>query len=962
MKYSFRKGFNVKIHLDSSRKHFRLIVTIIALGSTPSILSCKTLSNRNSSDVLECGPETRNLSYKYVKVISGDVEGLSINAKELEIEYKTTKGDHKFGLPVTSKGCIVAPKDVSGISVIDFSTKQGAQLNLSTDEKFIVQELKLESIPQLSAKSSCPREGLIVRDALPNSWTFSQQINLSLYRVVFQALDEKSGSIFPIFTKERYVNNLLAPSTFDITALPEGVYRLQLNIDAPLSKETDTSKVLSRDCPFVVIKSTPQIEGVEKSSGSQLHNIGDILPWKSVGQSSQLFLCKELKSNDICSAKANCMDEKSFKAVPYISSDEIGLFNFFVFSRDLAGNQSETKCSTLAFKSDNPLLTIKSDDPKLNNEFSYLDIPYSELNFEIDISHNSLPAESFRPFLECKVTASDETSVNCISDECKGKSLSSWQTCGASLRFRITESELPQSQKSSLLSIDVRLRKNDEIFSTRNKSIAYDKKRLTFVQKNYAFKGENFGTLTWNLSANGETFIQGTNLPKVDSNELVHTNFSLNEQIFTDYNSGKIYKYNFSKKGIPGSSEHTLYAREEGSWKILNIAYDRVDPITNIQDPNKVMPPRACQALYTDGLGDIWCAALGIRYHFDGKYWHSIHVSFGNIENFEIFNPQQCPEANSKLHQLAVWEKAGNLWYLCDGNLLVMDSDEKWTMKWPKGKDGLIVHNILVDSKTNIWIDFLNGRDLGRSFGKIDKNGMVNKLPRSELQKAVPNQENVLEEVESGVVAFQNELWNESEKRWGLRPLITNENRKNSKDYRPKILGSKDWEFIEQSRIYNNKIIPDFLNGKVYQRSFDFKKILSDSSQLFLPEQFIATSTNSRPKIFRAEDSYAIKNYLHNRKSNNRLIESKTAPFPKGLPEREAGRNGFATDIIYRFLRNVEGDFIASSANAVYLYQPSQQLWQNLNLESSTMRVLYVARDGAFWGTSGDKIFRKKMS
>jgi hypothetical protein len=462
-----------------------LLVILLFSG----VNACFKLSNHAQKVALDCGVSTREAEeHDYLRLLGPNEQPLLTTAG-VRVRLVRTRTQEEIALPLTRNACIALPEDSGTILVSQNEPRAGLAFVYSPSLwGFQNPTLSLLASPQLTATAQCPQEGFFASNDIQAPFQFTIQGSLKPTRIHIVARHAATQAEIVLFSKPFGQELLNADTALNINILPEGVYTLEARLtdlgDGFDARDRNLSP--GRSCLLTVIRSRPLLSRAfpPLPSGSQLpaFDLGAKLPWAVTDFNQELYVCSEAHApgaaEAVCAPQGTCRNQEAFRKVLSIETKEPGLFDYYVFVKDRAGNTSPLDCQTLAVSEREPMLKVEWKKSRWNTDSGeQIELPYAALEAEATLSHPIISQDELKNNLECRVDFLLQgrdglrgDKVTCLSGRCQGRSLGDFTPCSPSLRFDISRA---WEQKSlALAQIRLTMRTSDGAGHSASQTLA----------------------------------------------------------------------------------------------------------------------------------------------------------------------------------------------------------------------------------------------------------------------------------------------------------------------------------------------------------------------------------------------------------------------------------------------------------------------------------------------------------
>jgi hypothetical protein len=432
------------------------------------LVSCKSWTNSVDRLPAECGIDPGSLSSatKVIKLLNESGGELDAKSKAT-VRARLQENDKLSSLSLTPQGCLRVEGNEGTVAIQTLSPARALAVKLSTLSRF--NKLPFTAPLNISIDLSCPNEGLFSNGSIPNPLRTAksgQDLSYISYRVELL----KDGEPFsPLILSDRDLGeNQSIPDSFNVQNVPEGVYTMKVRFK-DLSRTWESGEsTATASCPYAILHSAPRFSGESlalNNAREGVYSQGSEIPLRADAANSLVYSCSERRAGDFddlgptdvdCHAKDRCLKEENFIPVDRILAEQSGVYDYFVYLKDRAGNRSDVRCHRAFVTNAAPRLSLRWKQEALNATAAALDSPTVLLDAQISVSHGSLSDAKTNESLSCKVdfliggrTVRDGNDVFCTHGRCSGQSLGSFVPCDHDFQLSLGKAiEDPQVLRS----------------------------------------------------------------------------------------------------------------------------------------------------------------------------------------------------------------------------------------------------------------------------------------------------------------------------------------------------------------------------------------------------------------------------------------------------------------------------------------------------------------------------------
>jgi hypothetical protein len=342
------------------------------------LLGCQRLRLEVDDLRLRCG-EDASLDYyeQWIEVATdyGKPSPSSINAAMIQENLLAQE------LPISSRGCIGRPKNMSGYHWLSVRVEQGGVFGkvVRLDEQ-VPWRLQLSRIPGTTPRVDCAKQEVVGTLNGSDSYSFSIKLpdgaDRDNYHFAVKAFDQ--GTSAPVQDGFSLVNAERNAAQLNLQGLKEGQYQIEFQIHDLLNFQAGV-KSTARKCPVTIDRTAPLIQLVDRNGRPWSEKIlkaapGEAIEFKVDDQTNvQVFTCLMQSQRDGNSCRDFTESGKK------ITAPTEGEWMLAIYSMDGAGNRSSTQEFKLAVFDSEKLRAIAGwlEEAKLYiNQKDYLQSVY----------------------------------------------------------------------------------------------------------------------------------------------------------------------------------------------------------------------------------------------------------------------------------------------------------------------------------------------------------------------------------------------------------------------------------------------------------------------------------------------------------------------------------------------------------------------------------------------------------
>jgi hypothetical protein len=583
---------------------------------------CDTLKNRTDSIALECGLDQKSVGQNsYLKLLNSQGTGYeAADLPALKSQFRTGEGETK-PLPMTSRGCVILPRDAGLLQVLDSRNSESLTLNIGPGApKREFQTLNLKSKPDIQLRLACPAEGIFASENFPQPLFINSNGDIAGLDFRLELLNLDNELIRTLYHKPKGSTELLLPETFDIRDITEGTYALKV-YGHHLSQGIDSRpQLLSSEKPCIlnVLHGTVYVGGFEPDTKQIVYPTRARLPWTIKNPFENLFVCKEKRSlsdrgaeiqSASCKPQSNCLDSTEYKESAQVITESVGVFDYFVYAENRAGRKSDLKCQTIIVSDAPPALSVNWAHDDIKKPGSILRKPYAILKANIETQHGLIASDSIKDNLTCKVdfeikgkNTFSEKGVTCTEGRCAGKSLSDFVPCDKEVAFTIVDALNQPMLLNSRLRLTVRASDGAGHISEAQASVWINQTIWARETLSYSVGETTLSLAEFQIDPSGDI------LGKFSDSRLASFYSGRWFELKPDETRAFDYKFGRSRDGAIRIARLLRYDEQ---FKVDIFAYDRgsLTPIALTKDDNKIP---SCTDLLIGPQDNFFCVGTKI--------------------------------------------------------------------------------------------------------------------------------------------------------------------------------------------------------------------------------------------------------------------------------------------------------------------------------------------------------------
>ncbi|HET9240157.1 MAG TPA: hypothetical protein VFO10_23035 [Oligoflexus sp.] len=674
-------------------------------------LGCQKFKDRFDSVGSLCGvdPSEMGNEERFVKLESPDGQELSAETLLTTRSRFLLPSRGSENLAISSRGCVRIPASAGVLQA--FSSARGwsisESMDLRSDRNLI--SLPLQASPKVSAELQCPTQGFFAHDELPFPLRWASDGALQSARFEITAVNEQQQKTIMLFEKPYGVHLTGLPANISTRDLPEGQYLLRLNFQLSTEGWDVPGPVPTRteSCPLTILHRRPEVGGLDAYSLDNrvaVFSKGSILPWKTPSPDADLLYCREPRAKDLddgnlppasdgCQPQNRCQDLKNFERSGAIVASDLGVFDYYAYAEDKAGNRSALSCQTLVVTEDKPQLELLWSEADWNKPAAQMLVPSAQVELRIRGQHPQLEDASLAARYQCKVdfVREDQSilsgrSVLCTSGRCRNQSMEKYVPCDADLQLSLVDLWSSMNDAGGLLRVfvlaDDRAGHIEEKMATigihpkRWKPIRWsDSPKLEdmSMQLLQDKKGRIFSVGFRSVSLRDETnrrWVLWPSPSETDNGNITTAWFAQDNALHVQWES---------LRQNPSRYVRTIYRWDGTGWQAL--------PSLDPENLSKCEGPQAFHR------GGFYCKTTEGLALYEGGSW--------------TLTPY--PDATCmNLRQNLVRDAAHRLWLQCGSSLYQKNPDQS---AWTAVSDPLPLVKIAADNEGRIWTLRGTGRD-----------------------------------------------------------------------------------------------------------------------------------------------------------------------------------------------------------------------------------------------------------
>lgn len=697
------------------------ILIVLAILST----ACERLENQYDAIEMACGIDPASLgeNESLIKILGPDGEDIE-NGNVLGIKSRRLASDGSSSdLSVTAKGCVRLPSRSGVLQVLDQQKGWGLTRNFdNAPSRF--QSLQLQSPAKVEAELQCPSQGLFASDRVAFPLRWNSDGGLASTRI--ELLAESDAGIRSVFRKEYGQNLEKLPSDLSTIDLPEGSYRLRAIFQDSFHAWDQPMTLTVESCPLTVLHAKPVVGGVSSLSLKEpmaVYSEGQSLNWKSQSVRDQLFVCREKRGEgESCGMQGVCADATKFEAVSEVLAEKAGLFDYYVYAEDKAGNRSATSCQSLLIRSEKPELNLRWAEAKWQRPMPIMEKPLSEVVLQIRSSVPELDNKTVWKSVQCKTDF--QRADQSIAELGSGK----YDNCSADTRIALNEFWPRIGNQGGALRMHVKA--EDRAGSIQEKTLSLDiqpqRWKPTLLSGSSTLEDTTFFLLQ---DAAGRIY--------KSRNERIQR-FKDDEESWEDLPMPEHAGSSFGLVDMWTSGDGNLYAQWPSLPSIMRWDLDHWTSLPTLSS--------RCEKAEAYRKNGFWCRTQSGIAYWNGSSW--IEHAFSAMSNQMSF----------------VQSKDSQVWILAGSSLFHKKMGEE---NWTEDKDVL---GMGIDARDEVWV--VRGRYLDELSFKNET--AQSNIPRPAIFPWYDLRTRDFLISPSGEVLFGPNIWKPETQTWELLPYFKN--------------------------------------------------------------------------------------------------------------------------------------------------------------------------------------------
>jgi hypothetical protein len=674
-------------------------------------LGCQKFKDRFDSVGSLCGvdPAAMGSEERFVKLESPDGQELAAETLLTTRSRFLHPSRSSENLAISPRGCVRIPASAGVLQA--FSSARGWSISETMDarsDKNLLR-LPLQTSPKVSAELQCPPQGFFAHEELPFPLRWASDGALQSARFEITASHEQLQKTFMLFEKPYGVNLTGLPAQIATRDLPEGQYLLRLNFQLSTEGWDVPGPVPTRteSCALTVLHRRPEVGGLD---GYTLDNRvaafakDSILPWKTPSPEADLLYCRESRAkdqdegalppaSDSCQPQNRCQDLKNFERTGAIVVKDPGVFDYYAYAEDKAGNRSALSCQTLVVTDSKPSLELLWSEAEWNKPAAQMLIPRAQVELRIRGQHPQLEDASLATRYQCKAdfVREDQSilsgrSVICTSGRCRNQSLEKYVPCDADLQLSLVDLWSNMKDAGGLLRVSVLADDRAGHIEEKMATIGIQPKRWkptrwsdstkledTSMQLLQDKKGRIFSVGFQSISVRNEindSWVEWPRPSTTDNGNITTAWFAQDNTLHVEWESLRQNPPQFVRR---------IYRWDESGWQALPS-----------MDPNELLKCELPQAFHRGGFFCKTAEGLAV---YEGGSW-----------TLTPYPNESC----LTLPQNLVRDAGQKLWLQCGSSLYQKTQDQK---EWTGVSDPLPLVKIAADAEGQIWTLRGTGRD-----------------------------------------------------------------------------------------------------------------------------------------------------------------------------------------------------------------------------------------------------------
>lgn len=752
----------------------RLLLGLLAAISL--CLSCHRFENHFDSVGSLCGVDPATIQKDELVIKLENPQGQDLSPENLLTTRSRFVSATRRSqmLAISPRGCVRVPAEPGVIQA--FSSAQGWSLahTLTPAPDSGLVRLPMQTSPQVTAELQCPDQGFYAHESLPFPlrWTSDGALQTARFEII--AENEREQRKFVLFEKPYGLHLTELPQNIRTDSLPEGSYQLRLSFQVSTEGWDVPGVVPNRmeSCPLQVLHRRPEVGGLD---GYALDNRvavfakGQILPWKTPSAQSDLLFCREKRGQDIdesgvaaaagvCLPQALCQDIKNFQRTGSIIADELGVFDYYAYAEDRAGNRSSISCQTLVVTDHKPKINLVWDEADWNKPAAQMKAPRADVRLRVVGSHPQLEDAALSTSYQCKAefVRDDQStlsgrSIQCTKGRCKNKSMETFIPCDAELSLSLADLWPNMKPEGGVLRILVKADDRAGHVAEQTASLGIQPKRWqptrrsattlledAFQQLIQDGQGRIFGVkfnvvMLWNEAEQRWTD-QGNPLD-VNTSNLVKLWLSGEGELHSQWQ-----KFDSETQ----QSYYYIFRWAEAGWQAVP-SWDS----QNLQD---------CRQPQSFQRRGFWCGTpTGVAIHEAGT-WTTVNYPDSAVG-------AACSDANQTL--TLVRDQQKTLWLSCKTALF---QKAEGNSIWTPVDHALPLVKVAADAQDRVWV--LRGRGRDDMQVQVMEGGQTRTLPNPASFTWIDIRPQDLAIGPKSEIILGDAYWDESQSTWTIFPFL----------------------------------------------------------------------------------------------------------------------------------------------------------------------------------------------
>jgi hypothetical protein len=747
--------YNIFIHIIRT-------LAIVALGS-----GCHELDNRVDRLELECGtwdfqPEV----YSYVKLMTDKgpavplVSVSDIKAQLVDLEARSPA----LNIPISDKGCAVLPKERLHQTRLDVRVQNSNLAGVT-----LISGTSIDAIETLYLRPSsvgtysllCPQEGIFASQSFTNPLlvTDAGSPETNQLTLVAQPMNADAPPT-PLFRKNFGYGLDSASFGAEISTqnLQEGVYYLR-GITSSLAENFGLLPRYINDekaCTLTVMKTAPVIESdLFLTKGFFVGKKNQTLPLAPRPDVSAIKYCRQPYQSRAaafasCQQLARqCKAAGDFEPLTDEATSQTGLYDYFFYAWDRAGNQSDLQCQSIAIIDRPPAFSVTWPHEAWEIPNAFMKDAALTIKPIITISdEQTLPSTQIEQGLQCRIEFVSHEGVKiqgsdviCTGGICRGKSLEDFIPCDRNFAMSLAKVWSNSYVNNSTLKLIIQANVGAESPVTLAKTINIQSKRWN-LQK---------------LQTPGDNWDQTIKLD--DQSLLVSFRekgvYKWQDETWTQISPPDVAAETLKNSKILQDSNGNIYGIFEGqtdssqAFRLNTYRYE-----SDAWTPLAEQPPFAdCKLVTSRPDGGFTCLSSNADLlSYDGKNW-----------NMEAAGPEGIKESLKR--SMAYWGQT--LYVVTNWALYVRNSNAgSWETVYSVPQNDTTNIMEVQEFDGALWV-YLSDRLKVRLI-RVSGSGPfeVNPVPAPEIKTASLNQLRAFSLNEAGQLYFFSYKWDKGQQSW----------------------------------------------------------------------------------------------------------------------------------------------------------------------------------------------------